>query len=314
MVFIMVIAVGMPVILTILVKKKAKMRIGPLFTGACAYIMVVMFAQNAVGMILVLSKPMADFFMANQQIYAVVRAVVDSVIQVLGIVLVMKFLMKDFLRKENALLFGIGLGAVDSIFNYASGAYFNFSVATQINKIGLEQFYSMYEGETLESAKQQIEILMSYQPLEIFGLGIMDFFLIILQIALAVLIFLAVKREGKMHLLPTAMGLCGLELYLRLLRGTNVIQSITLYLILMGLVCSIAAVIAFFFYRADSNEERGRADTIMEKRVYQQQASAPSMSMKEKIAKVSKVTQADEQKESEEEKKVTSEQEAEKEE
>ena len=175
MVFNVLAGIAVPILLVVFIKKKNDMRIGPLFVGACAYIAANMFLQGIVDTLIGLIAPLADFLAANAKACAVIMAVLHGVIQLGGYYLIIHMFMKDFRRKENSLLFGVGIRIIDSIMLYGvNSGVMSLSVAASINKSGIDGFLGAYEPGSAEAEEVRTTILeMVNTPIiEIAGTGI----------------------------------------------------------------------------------------------------------------------------------------------
>lgn len=293
MVFNVLAGIAVPILLVVLIKKKNDMRIGPLFVGACAYIAANMFLQGIVDTLIGLAAPLANFLAANAKACAVIMAVLHGVIQLGGYYLIIHMFMKDFRRKENSLLFGVGIRIIDSIMLYGvNSGVMSLSVAFSINKSGIDGFLGAYEAGSAEAEEVRTTILeMVNTPLiEIAGTGIICIALIFISIAISVLLFQAAKRPGKMYLLPTA-GIIGIaNCLLAEFYSARVITGIGTFIVLLILLAAASCTVAYFVYKNDTDEERGKADIVTSA-----QTTAPGeTSIREKIARVNKSSVAEE--------------------
>ena len=195
--------------------------------------------------------------------------------------------MKDFKRKENSLLFGVGIRIIDSVMAYGiSAGVAILMLALSINGQGIDAYLASMGGEAadLEVTRASVIEMIEMPVIEVAGMGIICVCLLFMTIAISVLIFQAAKRPGKMYLLPTAGAICVLNCLLLQLYSAGIIETIGKCILLLVLLTIVSSVIAFFVFRNDTNDERGVADIVINP-----QANAPGeMSIREKIAKVNK--------------------------
>lgn len=286
-IFNIIIGLGLPAALALVIKKKCKMRMGPLFVGACAYIAANMFLQGIVDTLILTIQPLAEYFLENGMQRSIFFGLVHGGVQLGGYYLVMHLFMKEFRRKENSLMFGVGIRIIDSVIAYGISAGLNFLLlAFTVNKKGIEGYLAGFEAENLEEMRESL-IGMTQMPVsEIAGTGLLGLFLMVMMIAVSVLIFQAVKREGKMYLLPTAYAVLALNSLLMELYSAGIIADIMICVALLGVLAIGAGVLAFFIYKADTDTQRGHADILVDKTV----AAAPKgTSMREKINRVNKI-------------------------
>ena len=287
MIFNIVIGIGLPILLVILIKKKYEMRIGPLFVGACTYLAINMLLQGAVDTAINLIQPLANFLAANEMVCAVVIAVLHGLLQLGGYYLMIHMFMKDFRRKENSLLFGVGIRIIDSVMAYGISAGVALLIlAITINGQGMDAYLAAYGEATVEAEETRAALveMMEMPVIELAGMGIICVCLMFMTIAVSVLIFQAAKRPGKMYLMPTAGAISVLNCLLLQMYSAGIIETIGKCIVYLVLLTVVSCVIAFFVYRSDTDEERGKADILLNA-----SANTPGeMSMREKIAKVNK--------------------------
>ena len=293
MVFNILAGIAVPVLLVVIIKKKNDMRIGPLFVGACAYIAANMFLQGIVDTLISLIEPLANFLATNGKACAVIMGIVHGVIQLGGYYLIINMFMKDFRRKENSLLFGIGIRIIDSVILYGlNSGLMSLTMALSINKSGVDGFTAAYEAGSAEAEEIRTTIMeMINAPLiEIAGTGIICIALIFISIAISVLLFQVAKRPGKMYLLPTAGAFAIANCLLAELFSAGVIAGIGTFVVLLILLAIISCIVAYFVYKNDTDEVRGKADILTSVKT-----TAPGeTSIREKIARVNNTSEVDE--------------------
>ncbi len=285
MIFNIVVGIGLPILLVILIKKKYDMRIGTLFIGACAYIAANMFLQGIFDTVISMIPPVAQFLVDNPIPRVIIMSICHGAIQIGGYFLMIKMFMKDFRRKENSLMFGVGIRIIDSIMGYGINAgAMMLTLAMSINKQGL----GVYDDGTAEgvAAKASVIELMEMPIIEFIGMSIICICLMFIAIALSVLIFQVAKRENKIYLLPTAIAIAVLNCLLPEMYSAGIIPSIGKFIVLLALLAIISCVIAYFVYKNDTDDVRGKGDILV--KATAQAAAAKEMSMRDKLAKISK--------------------------
>lgn len=287
MIFNIIAGIGVPILLVVLIKKKNDMRIGPLFVGACAYIAANMFLQGILDTVISLIAPFANFLVNNAMPRAVIMAILHGAVQLGGYYLIIHMFMKDFQRKENSLLFGIGIRIIDSVMGYGlSAGVMLLSVAVSVNANGVDGYLGEYEAGSAdaEAVRTYIMEMINMPLIEIVGMGIICICLIFISISISVLIFQVAKRPDKMYLLPTAGAINILNCLLAEMYSAGAIEGIGLFVVLLILLAVFSCVIAFFVYKNDTDVERGKADIVVNTRI----TTPDEMSMREKIARVNK--------------------------
>ncbi len=302
MIFNILVGIGLPILLIILIRKKCRMRIGPLFVGACAYIGTNMFLQGIVDTLVYVITPLADFFAKNDMPRAIFFGLLHGAVQLGGYYLIMHLFMKDFQRKENSLLFGVGVRLIDSVMAYGLSAGLNQLIfAVSINSQGIESYLAGLGTENVEEYRVELERMVQVPFIEIFGVGLVGLSLLFMTIAVSVLIFQAAKRPGKKYLLPTAGAICVLNNLFMELYSAQIIGSIVTCVLLLLALAALSGILAYFVYKKDTDEERGKADILVDAAA--RKAVPVETSMREKIARVSKSMTTSVTQEGQEEKK-----------
>lgn len=285
--FNLILGIGLPVLLIALIKKKYKMRLGIVFIGASAYIMSDMLFLTLINTLILNITPLADFFQANHAVYSLAYGVLHGVVQVGGYYLMIRFLMKDFLRKENALMFGVGIRVIDSVMAYGVNSGLSFlMVATAVNRQGMDAYLAGLGTEYMEENRMILQNMIATPASQILGVGLAGGILVFLYMAVSVLVFQAAKRAAKKYLFAPAFLICMLDGLLLELYNGGTIDNVLVYTAFLGVLAVISCVLTFFVYRADQEEERGRADIVTEKT---QKPGVSTTSMRDKIARVNQV-------------------------
>lgn len=163
-------AVFVPIILLIIIRIKTKAQISSFFIGALTYfVFVVVFEQMLHSVVLTGLGNISQFITNNIWLYALYIGLAAGIFEETGRFMSIKFYMKNNLNPENALMYGIGHGGIESIILVAltKGA-----PAYPFYIVGIERLLAMT-----------------------------------LHIALSIIIYKAVTQRGKMGYYPLAMGI-----------------------------------------------------------------------------------------------------------
>lgn len=258
------VGIAVPIILVVLIRKKFKMRIGVLFIGACAYIASHLFLQGIIDSCVYLIKPLADFFVEQSLARAIVFSVLHGLAELGGYYLIIHLFMKDFKRKENALMFGVGIRIIDSViaYGFASGISM-LMLAINVNSQGFENYLASFGTENIEENRQVLTSMVEMPVKEILGNGFLGLFLMMMTIGVAVLVFQAAKRKDKMYLLPTAGAILVLNNLVMELYSAEILKGLEVCVLLLGVIAVLSCLLAARIYKSDTDDERGRADIIV---------------------------------------------------
>lgn len=246
-----------PVLFLWYYKKKTGVKIGAFFVGA-AFCLLFSFIITYVLNILVLSVSGLGGFLSSQN-HPIYSAIYGScsigLISTLGIYVGLKYAMKTRPGKENALVFGIGLGGLECILNGATVYITNLIAAFLINSVGSAEYFKKLGLTGKELAEtQELFASQAATPVSFFLMDATYMVLsLILSAAITLLIYRAMNRE-ETYLFPVAIILQILgyaPMYL------THIEAFENSFVLFGIASVYIFAVAFFAYRVYHDGERG---------------------------------------------------------
>ena len=167
------ISFGVPIALFIYLRLVKKADIYPFFAG-CTVMLLFAFILESGAHSIVLSSPAGSAIRGNIWLYALYGGLMAGLFEETGRYLAFSFALKKYRAKNvNALMYGAGTGSLS--------------------------------GDQLAQAQQSIGLLISTPSYQFLLGGVERIFAIILQISLSVLVWFAVKWEGKLYLYPLAI-------------------------------------------------------------------------------------------------------------
>ena len=253
-----VIGFGLPLSLAMLFRKKYKVRISVLIIGIGTYILVNGILSSIFDVI-VYYLPISDFLNSNNSASAIFYGLFHGLIHFGGYYAAMRFLLKGYDRKENALMFGVGLSFIDAFYYNAVGGFMNFLVATQVNEWGREGYLGRFQDEARTYSEDVVDTLANMGISEIVGSVIFMILEMGFMIAASVLLFQAVKRAGKTYLLYTVAALLVIFNLVICFRSVEILGEVA-YLVITGVLTTITGFGAYIFYGADKEEIKGKGD------------------------------------------------------
>lgn len=231
-------------------KKKTGVKIGAFFIGA-AFFMLFSFILSYVLNILVISVfGLGNFLNTNTHpIYSSIYVSCSmGFITTLGVYVGLKYAMKQRPGKENALVFGVGVGGLESILNGTTIYVTNLISAVLINSIGSVEYFKKLELTGEELAKsQELFATQAATPASAF---LLDASYLILSLVLSVSITVLIHRALDKHesyLFPVCAVLQCLGYVPMYLTQTKVLENSYL---LFGIASVYIFVVAYFAYRA----------------------------------------------------------------
>ena len=244
-----VVGFGLPISLAMIFRKKYKVRLSVLIIGIGTYILVNAILCSTFDVIIYYMN-LSDYLDKSNTASAFFYGIFHGLIQFGGYYASMRFVMKGYDRKEDALMYGLGLSFIDAFYYNAVGGFLNFLTATQINEWGKEGYLSRFEDEAREYSEEVIDSLVNMGISEIVGSMIFMILEMGFMIAVSVLLFQAVKRVGKTYLLPTVGALLVAFNLIICFRSVEMLGEVP-YLIITGVLTALCGFGAYIFYGAD---------------------------------------------------------------
>lgn len=204
MVFSLFVAIGVPIALCILIRKKLKADIAPFFFGAGVFFVFAMFLEQLLHMA-VLLKPgaVSEALKQNIWLYAVYGGLAAGIFEETGRFLCMKFLMKRNLTRENALMYGAGHGGFEAMLLLGVASVNNLVNSLFLNSGAFAEALSA--DVDLEMALEAVSPLATIPSWQFFLGGAERLMAMALQIALSLLVFQAVKERRSRYLYLVAV-------------------------------------------------------------------------------------------------------------
>lgn len=195
MVVTLLIAVGTPVALCIIVRRKTGARISAFFIGAATFILFALILEQILHTVVLTAAGAA--LTGNIWLYALYGGLAAGVFEETGRYLAMKLCMKKSLNKQNAIMYGVGHGGVEAILIVGINYIFSLLMAVLINNGSLITLLSTsgLDDATYQLAVSQLAALGAAPAWQFYMAGLERVSAIILHISLSYLVYLAVKEK-----------------------------------------------------------------------------------------------------------------------
>lgn len=195
MIFTLIIAIGLPVVLLILVHKKAKAALSSFLIGCAVFVVFALVLEQFLHTaVFAAAGPLLS---GNIVLYGLYGGLAAALFEETGRLVAMKYVMKRNLNRQNALMYGVGHGGIEAIllvgFTYIS----NLATSIAINSGALQNSLSLLDEGTLEMTLSQIRALWELPAWQFYLAGVERASAIVLQIALSILVYMAVKTGFK---------------------------------------------------------------------------------------------------------------------
>ena len=239
------ISFGVPIALFIYLRLVKKADIYPFFAG-CTVMLLFAFILESGAHSLVLSSPAGSAIKGNIWLYAIYGGFMAGLFEETGRYLAFSFALKKYRAKNvNALMYGAGHGGFEAIVIVGLTMINNIVWSFMINSGRIAELTGSLTGDQLAQAQQSIGLLISTPSYQFLLGGVERLFAILLHISLSVLVWFAVKWEGKLYLYPMAILLhFAVDAAAALLSGLGVNV-----VVIEAVVAVLTTAVAFFARR-----------------------------------------------------------------
>ena len=197
------ISFGVPFALLLYLRIVKKADIYPFFAG-CTVMLLFAFILESGAHNIVLSSPAGSAIRGNIWLYALYGGLMAGLFEETGRYLAFSFALKKYRAKNvNALMYGAGHGGFEAIVIAGLTMINNIVWSFMINNGRIAELTGSLSGDQL--AQQAIGLLISTPSYQFLLGGAERLFAILLHISLSVLVWFAVKWEGKLYLYPAAI-------------------------------------------------------------------------------------------------------------
>ena len=198
-------SICLPVALFLYLRFVKKADIYPFFAG-CTVMLLFAFILESGAHSLVFSSPAGPAIRGNVWLYALYGGFMAGLFEETGRYLAFSFALKKYRAKNvNALMYGAGHGGFEAIVLLGITMINNIAWSVMINNGRIAELTAALTGEQLAQAQQSIDLLITTPSYQFLMGGLERLFAIVLHISLSVLVWFAVKWEGKFYLYPLAI-------------------------------------------------------------------------------------------------------------
>lgn len=245
-VFTLIISVGLPVALCIFAKKKLRAKLSPVFVGAVTFLSSVLVLESLAHNV-ILSSSVGDKITANTWLYAVYGGVMAALFEEFGRLIAMKLFMKKSLTRENAVMYGIGHGGIESIALVGITYVSNVAVVIMINSGAMNPTLAAMDTAAADALMQQLSGFYTILPVTFFAAGVERLSAIVLHICLSCFVFRA-ARYGEWRYFALAL-LMHFAVDTVVVVLNDVLNIVAVEFVLLVFVASLAYFTARLYHR-----------------------------------------------------------------
>ncbi len=189
------ICILLPIILLILFKKRNGW-IPAFFIGCGIFIVFALILEQAMHSVVL--GTFGTALQGNVFLYALYGGLAAALFEEIGRLVAFKFLLKNHLDTNTALMYGAGHGGIEAILIVGLTYVNNIVISIMINSGAIEATMSAVDNSLKQSTYDQISQLWTLPASTFFLGGIERIIAIVLQITLSILVYLAVKNRKSM--------------------------------------------------------------------------------------------------------------------
>ena len=203
----LIIAIGLPIFLFIIIRKKTKADISVFFIGCGVFLVFAMILEQIPHYFcLVMDSPVSQFLNSHTIVYALYGGLMAGIFEETGRFLAMKFCMKKKMRPANALMYGAGHGGMEAILIIGLAYCSNLVCAYMINA-GVFQTVITDEN-ALQQTLSALEPLVSTPAYMFLLAGVERIMAVLIQLSASVVVFAAVANKKRWYLYHSQNSLC----------------------------------------------------------------------------------------------------------
>ncbi len=236
MIFTLLISLIVPIAacIVLVLKWRKKVRISSFFIGACTFILFAMILERIFHTLIF--RATGTLITGNVWLYALYGGLAAGLFEETGRLVAMKYVMKDTLSRENAILYGVGHGGIEAMLIIGLTYINNLLYSLLINSGALPNLLSAYDADTQQTLVQQLSVLGSLPSQQFYLAGIERIGAMLFHIVLSYLIYLTVRKNN--------LRLYVLSIFLHaFLNAGVVILSRTVSVLLSEIIMLLAVVL-----------------------------------------------------------------------
>ncbi|MGW8113844.1 YhfC family glutamic-type intramembrane protease [Caproicibacterium sp. NSD3] len=228
-------------------------RVYPVIFGLAAYLFFGYAIEDVMGQQLL--SLLNAFPTTNPTLYVVMVLLMAGLIEGSGM-LTSAFLLRSKICRDKApaseigigIGFGIAFGGLKSALEFGLYQISTLRVAATVNSQGIDTVLQSFTDDQKILAQKQIQAIADIQPYLYFVTGIEQIFMISLQIALAVLVWMVITHRLKWYFFPIAIILHMLALVPTALSAASALDLIVAE-VLFALIVIAVIFLTYWLYR-----------------------------------------------------------------
>lgn len=199
----MAIAILFPVGLLIYWQISKKPKFVSAIIGAATFFIFALVLEQILHTVVMMAVGKGDMLLGNEimasnvWVYGLYGGICAAVFEETGRFLAMKFCMKNFLDKKNAIMYGIGHGGIEAIIILGMAEISNIASALAINSGAIEAVLSALPEDQRDLMYQQLSALWTTPAASFYIAGLERVIAVTLHICLSYMVYRFIKYNEK---------------------------------------------------------------------------------------------------------------------
>ncbi len=255
-------AIGAPIALIVVFRKRFRIQALPVAFGAAAFIIFALILEALVHQIALSPDAYGNNAIAQSPVlFMLYGGFMAGIFEETGRFVSFKLLKKRCCGVKTGLAYGVGHGGVEAVLLVGVSMISSIILCVTINSIGSEQFIaSAGAGVSPGVLEAQIASLAAAPPAQFLLGGIERLFAIAIQVSLSVFVYYAAYDNRRWYLYPLAILMHAVVDFIPALNQTGALGGENL-MVIEGFVFACAALLVFLAVRLHRLMSREEAKT-----------------------------------------------------
>lgn len=244
----LVLILAVPIVLFFYIKKRFKLNPRALLNGVLVYMAACMLLPQLISIGLAMIPGLGDTLKSNATLAGVVMGLVIAALQMAGLLLGAKYLMKNA-GFGSYLFYGLGFTVLEAFMQTATNLFSYLSLAMSVNQVGTAQLIQEVQESNPEQSEEAVKALYDFigaPAVNYLSYGLDSTLKVIFILCVAVLIYAVSKKIGPKYLTLLVLG------FIFLFNVPNLLFQAGLYSsmwVAEAMYLVITAGCAYFTYR-----------------------------------------------------------------
>lgn len=251
-IFSLCVSIGFPLLLIYVVHKKTRAPGVTFFIGAATFFIFAMTLEQILHT--VVFSVCGEAIAGNIWLYGLYGGCAAGLFEEAGRYAAMRYFMKRRLNLPNAIMYGVGHGGIEAMLIVGLTSVNNLIACVMINNGGMESTLNLLDEATRAATLEQLSALWTLPGYQFFLGGVERIFAIVLQIALSVIVYQAVKN-AKLQYLLLAFGIHAFADFSTVVAAEY--MHVVLVEVLLGILTAAVVAITVWLCRRNPESEAG---------------------------------------------------------